>query len=301
MVNKLSKSNFETKCFVSLVKFCLRLLALLPLPVLRAIGTLHGRILYWMKSRSARTSDINISLCYPQLSTEERSLFVQRSLVATGRSVYETAPIWYWQQNSLENLIVDFQGLELLQQTLAQSAVIAICPHWGNWEVCSFALGGKFPTKILFDERRLGAFKAQVSSARSRFGISMVPINFGGLRALIKSLDQGDLVIILPDQVPTRGTQLLVDFMGVKAQTTTIVHSLTQKHNVEIVMLTIERVKQGFFVRVEPASDKLKHEDAVIATQCLNDEVARVIQRDPTQYQWEYKRFRRVPGVDVYA
>lgn len=301
MVNKFSKSVFETKCFVSLVKFSLRLLALLPLPVLRVLGTLQGRVLYWMRSRAARTTNINLSLCMPQLSPKERSLFVQQSLVATSCSVYETAPIWYWQQNSLENLIVDFQGLELLQQTLAQSAVIAICPHWGNWEVCSFALGGKFPTKILFDERRLGAFTNQVSSVRSRFGISMVPINFGGLRALIKSLNQGGLVVILPDQVPTRGKQLLVNFMGVKAQTTTIVHSLAQKCKVEIVMLTIERVKQGFLVRVEPASDKLKHEDMAIATQCLNDEIARVIQRDPAQYQWEYKRFRRVPGVDVYA
>ena len=254
-----------------------------------------------MNSRSAKTSKVNISLCYPQFSLAEQKALVTRSLIATSCSVYETAAIWYWRESVLNKLVVEFEGAERLQQTLAQQAVVAICPHWGNWEVCSFALGRKYPTKILFDDRRLGVFTSQITHARSRFGITMLPITYSGLRRLMRSLAEGELVVVLPDQVPTRGNHILVDFMGVKAQTTTIVHSLARRKNVTVVMLTVERISRGFKIRVEPASENVKHEDAKIATQSLNDEIARVIQRDPAQYQWEYKRFRRVPDVDVYA
>ena len=210
------------------------------------------------------------------------------------------AAIWYWKPEVLHNLIVEFEGKEFLQQELERGGVICVCPHWGNWEVASFAFGSNYKATALYDARRLADHVDHVTEMRSRFGLSMASILPSGLKVLLRALRSSEIVLVLPDQVPTRGKNVLVKFMGIDAITTTIVQSLSQHTGASVVMLTFQRVPKGFHIRVEPILSDVLNDDPADSAQVINDEVARVIQRDPAQYQWEYKRFRRVPGRDYY-
>ena len=289
-------SRIKLKCF----ELTLRTLALFPLRALRVLGWLYGNLVYFLNGRSKRTTRINLELCYPKRSPQELKALARKSLIETSRAALEIAPLWYWRPTALEQLFVEYQGEDLLREKLREGAVIAVCPHWGNWEYTTLALGARFPTTALFDSRRLGNFAARVQKARSRFGLNLVPVSGTGLRTLIQAVKDGQVVLVLPDQVPTRGSHVLVEFMGVKAQTTALVHALARRENVSVVLFTIQRVRKGFRVHVELAAPGVKDTDVEVAAQALNDEVARVVQRDPAQYQWEYKRFRRVPDRDVY-
>lgn len=292
--------RFFSRFTLASVELTLRVLALLPLGILRSLGWVHGNVVYLLNGRSARTTRVNLTLCYPEKSRRELKTLARQSLIETSRAALEIAPLWFWQQSALENLIVEYRGEALLREKLKQGAVIAVCPHWGNWEFTTLALGARFPTTALFDSRRLGNFANHVLQARSRFGFNLVPVSGTGLRSLIRALKQGQVILVLPDQVPTRGSHVLVEFMGVQAQTTSIVHALTRRENVSVVLFTIQRVPKGFLIQVESADSRVQHETVQTATQALNDELARVVRRDPAQYQWEYKRFRRVPDQDVY-
>lgn len=289
-------SRFRLLCF----EVILRLLALFPLRILRALGWLYGSLVYLLNGRSTRTTRVNLELCYPNKSPHELKSLARQSLIETSRAALEIAPLWYWRQSALENLLVEYKGEDLLREKLTQGAVVAVCPHWGNWEYTTLALGARFPTTALFDSRRLGIFANRVLQARARFGFNLVPVSGTGLRTLIQAINDGQVVLVLPDQVPTRGNHVLVEFMGVKAQTTSLVHALAQRENVSVVLFTIQRVPKGFVVQIESAGSEVSHANAEVAAQALNEEVARVVRRDPTQYQWEYKRFRRVPDRDVY-
>ena len=295
-----SEVRFFSRFALVCVELVLRVLALFPLSILRALGWLYGNLVYFLKGRSTQTTRTNLALCYPEKSLRELKSLARQSLIETGRAALEIAPLWYWRQSALEKLIVEYRGEDLLRKSLSQGAVIAVCPHWGNWEYTTLALGARFPTTALFDSRRLGNFATRVLQARARFGFNLVPVSRSGLRILVRALKDGQVVLVLPDQVPTRGSHVLVEFMGVKAQTTSLVHALTQREKVTVLLFTIRRVPNGFEVQVEPADANVMHSDVEVATQTLNDEVARVVQCDPTQYQWEYKRFRRIPGRDVY-
>ena len=295
-----SQVRFFSRIKLTCFELTLRTLALFPLIALRVFGWLYGNLVYFLNGRSKRTTRINLELCYPERSPQELKTLARKSLIETGRAALEIAPLWYWRPNALEQLFVEFQGEDLLREKLEEGAVIAVCPHWGNWEYTTLALGARFPTTALFDSRRLGNFAARVLKARARFGFNLVPVSGTGLRTLIQALKDGQVVLVLPDQVPTRGSHVLVEFMGVKAQTTALVHALAQRENVSVVLFTIQRVPKGFRVLVESATSDVKNKDVEVAAQALNDEVARVVQRDPAQYQWEYKRFRRVPDRDVY-
>lgn len=251
-------------------------------------------------ARVARTTRTNLALCYPALTLKERRKLVRQSLCEMGCTIFEMAAIWYWSPDSLTKLIVSFEGKDLLQQELKKSGVICVCPHWGNWEVAAFAFGLNFDATALYDGRRLANHVERVTRMRSRFGLAMASVQPPGLRALIKALRSSEVVLVMPDQVPTRGKNVMVKFMGVSAITTTIVQSLSLHTGATVVLLSFERVAKGFHVQVEPISPSVLDEDPHISAQAVNDEIERVIQRDPAQYQWEYKRFRRVPGSHYY-
>ena len=295
-----SEVRFFSRFSLACIEFVLGILALFPLRFLRMLGWFYGNLAYVLNGRSTRTTRINLGLCYPEKNLRELKNLARKSLIETSRAALEIAPLWYWRQNALEKLIVEYNGEELIREKLAQGAVIVVCPHWGNWEYTTLALGARFPTTALFDDRRLGNFASRVLQARARFGFNLVPVSSTGLRTLIQVLKDGQVVLVLPDQVPTRGSHVLVEFMGVKAQTTSLVHALSQREHVSVVLFTIQRVPKGFVVQVESAHPNLMHAEVEVATQALNDAIARVVQRDPAQYQWEYKRFRRVPDRDVY-
>ena len=284
-----------------LISGVLRVLALLPLPALRALGTALGFLLSFSPARIARTTRTNIALCYPNLSSKQQKNLVRESLCATGCTIFELAAIWHWKGKALDRLFIRFDGKEELTENLCHGAVLCVLPHWGNWELIIRATGTlNFATTALYDARRLSSHTRRVTQMRSRFGLNLVPADQSGLRNLLRVLKGSELAVVLPDQVPTRGSSELAKFMGVPAVTSTIVRSLLQRTDAIPMLLTFERVPKGFHIRAESLSPDVGHDDPNIATQALNDEIAQAIERDPAQYQWEYKRFRRVPGKDVY-
>ena len=211
------------------------------------------------------------------------------------------AAIWYWNPPALERLVIDFEGQELLDQKLAKGGVVCVCPHWGNWEITAHAIATHYDAIALYDDRRLAEHTDRITRKRTRFGLTMASIQSKGLRVLLTALKSSRLVVVMPDQVPTRGNNVLVEFMGVKARTTTLIQSLVRHTGASVLLLTFQRVPRGFHIRVEPFPDQAMASDQETAAQTVNDEIKRVIERDPAQYQWEYKRFRRLPDVDYYA
>ena len=285
---------------LSLVPLLLRLLAFLSLSTLRKCGDFYGKCLYWLNTRAARSTRVNIALCYSGLSADEQIDLVRKSLSETGRTVFESAALWNWKLSKLENLIVEFEGREMLQELLKHSSVVGLTPHWGNWEFLSVVLGKYYSAISLYDARRLGKHAERVKRARERFGLKMVSVSREGLREMLEATTKGELIFLLPDQVPTRGRNVVSSFMGQPARTTTLVQTLASRNELPVVSLTSERVQGGFHVRAERVADQVKDEDLHTAALALNRYIEETIKRNTAQYQWEYKRFRRIPGKDVY-
>ena len=144
-------------------------------------------------------------------------------------------------------------------------------------------------------------FERRLLKSRTRFGISICSVSTGGLRKFIRAAQCGDLVALLPDQVPTRGNSVVAKFMGQDALTTTLVHKMSRRLNLPVVVLSCERVDGGFLFRFDSVSDEVRNADAILSATAMNVAIERVVSRNPAQYQWSYKRFRRVGYDDVYA
>lgn len=208
--------------------------------------------------------------------------------------------LWNWRVDRIEELIVAVHGEAQLKRDLQSHPIIALVPHFGFWEVGTYYFGSRHRATILYSARRLGPLTDRVIRARARFGSSFVDSSVQGLRRLMTDIGEGRITVVLPDQVPIQGRSELVGFFGKPAQTTTLVHGLIERSQARVYVFTFMRVRDGYEIFIDPAESDIYSEELAVSVQAMNSSIETAVRRDLPQYQWEYKRFRRVPNQDIY-
>ena len=69
-------------------------------------------------------------------------------------------------------------------------------------EFLSVYLGDQYEISALYDPPNMSALEDSMTKTRERQGATMHPTTGSGLRGLMRGLKSGDLVVVLPDQVP---------------------------------------------------------------------------------------------------
>ena len=273
----------------------LRLFALLPLPVNHAVGALAGWLSWKLPTRAKRVTLRNLEHCYPDLSSPARNELARRSLIETGKTATEMGPLWLWPKQRIQQLICQVSGEGYLRDALARNrGVVLAIPHLGAWEMVGLYSSLSYSITALYRPPRLEGMDAMARRARKRFGAQLVPTDAGGVRALYKTLAQGEIICILPDQVPSTGQGILAPFFGINANTMTLLSRLSRKFNSEIIFCYAERLpgRSGFHIHFSTAPKDIHHSDPSRSATSLNNGVEQCIRALPEQYQWSYKRFR---------
>lgn len=280
-----------------LAPLLVKAMAHLPLGLLRGIGGAIGRVVWWMNGRSAMVTRTNIAICFPELSPVEQTRLAQQSLEETAKTAMEAGAIWRNSWEWLDRQIVTKEGDDLLRAKLAEGkGVLVLAPHHGNWEVVAPYLASVANLTAMYQPLDNPKMDELVLAGRSKLNISMAPTNRKGVMMLFKALQSGTIVGILPDQVPARDAGgEVAPFMGQPALTMTLVHGLIQRTGCAVCSCYAERVPGGFKIVVLEADPGIYSEDQHASVTGLNASVAACVQRAPAQYQWEYKRFRRLP------
>jgi KDO2-lipid IV(A) lauroyltransferase len=107
------------------------------------------------------------------------------------------------------------------------------------------------------------------------------------------------VVGILPDQVPNEAAAgIFSPFFGVPAYTMVLVFRLVQKTGALVLFTYAERLSQGggFHLHFQQASPMINSAQVEISVRALNQGVEQCVQTCPSQYQWNYKRFKRHPN-----
>jgi Kdo2-lipid IVA lauroyltransferase/acyltransferase len=277
--------------------FIFKILSSLPLGVVRFLGQLIGSLVWLSGGRTGKITLKNIQLCFPELSPQEQKKLAKQSLQETAKTAMEAGAIWRNSWQWLENKIVAMEGDDLLRAKVAAGkGVLVLAPHHGNWEVVAPYLASVAHLTAMYQPLENPEMDKLVLAGRSKLNISMAPTNRKGVMMLFKALQNGTIVGILPDQVPDSesGSQV-APFMNIPALTMTLVHGLIQRTGCAVCSCYAERVSGGFKIVVIEADSAIYNEDQLTSVTGLNASVAACVKRAPSQYQWEYKRFRRLP------
>ena len=282
-----------------LIKLIMYLFAYLPLPVTHGIGTCVGWGLILIPNRSRKTTEINITLCWPGLSLQAQRKLVRKSLIETGKTILETGALWLRPGNQTLRLIKHVDGVELVNQAIAAgTGAVLATPHLGAWEGAGLYCAAKFNITCLYRPLKLPGLEQLVQTARGRLGGNYVPTDASGIRTIYRNLAQGGIVAMLPDQEPKSGTGKFAPFFGVPAYSMVFLARLAAKSKTPIIFAWCERLSWGrgyhlHFRATPPATHSSNLDEAVPA---MNKAVEECVRECPAQYQWSYRRFKTRPA-----
>lgn len=287
-----------------LLKLSLRFFSLLPLRVTHALGALIGGWAALSSNKLRRITRINVELCFPEWDERDRARLVRRSLVETGKTFAETGALWLWNERRVLSLVTQVSGEHLVKNALAQGrGMILAVPHLGAWEAVGLYCSAHYPITSLYRPPRMSELDGMIRQARQRLGATLVPTDAGGIRALYKALEKGEMMGVLPDQEPGAGNGIFAPFFGVPAYTMVLLSRLAMKTKATVVFAYAERLPRGtgYHLHFLPAPRAINDSPLEDSVRCVNTAVEECVRALPEQYQWSYKRFRTRPeGESVY-
>jgi KDO2-lipid IV(A) lauroyltransferase len=278
-----------------LIKSALTLCAWLPLPILHGLGVFLGWTLFLINSHPRKIAEINITLCYPELSTQQQRKLVRVCLAETGKTLFETGALWLRPGKHTLKLIKHVNSRELVEQAVANGkGVILATPHLGAWEAAGLYCAARFNITCLYRPPRIAGLEQLANTARSRLGGHYIAATSPGVRTLYKTLKQGNAVAMLPDQEPHAGAGIFAPFFGVPAYSMVLLARLAARSSAPVILVWCERLSWGrgyqlHFRAMPDVCNPANIHDAVNAT---NKAIEDCIRECPAQYQWIYRRFR---------
>jgi KDO2-lipid IV(A) lauroyltransferase len=271
----------------------LQLAATLPRGMRAALAQLGGALLWLTGSRSRKTTETNLALCFPNLSAAERQSLAKQSLIETVRLGLEMGPAWLWSADRSLAMIDHVEGREHMEAARAAGrGIVILAPHIGNWELLGLWLGRHYQAINLYQPPKSPLLDKLIHDARSRSGAQLVPTDKKGVATLLKGLKNGGVTGILPDQEPETSGGVFAPFFGVPALTATLAANLARKTNAVVLAAYVKRTADGYVLVIDPVDESVVDGDEVIAATAVNRAVENCVKAAPAQYQWEYKRFK---------
>ncbi len=273
----------------------------MPLSWVHRLGRLAGWLSFRLGSSAARITRRNLQLCFPEKSSQEIEELTLRSLQQTASTGFELGKIWLEPLPQVFALVRNVVGEDLIQAALkAGKGLIFLAPHLGNWELYGLRSSVYAPTTYLYKPPKLDGFETLMTRFRDRGGSNMVPTSRKGVMQLLKALQRGEIVGILPDQEPDLNGGVFAPFFGTDALTMTLASRLAGKTGATVLCGYARRLPdgEGFELVYRAVEPEIGSEDEVLAAAALNRAVERCVREEPAQYQWEYKRFKKRPPND---
>lgn len=279
-------------------KALLRLLAAFELPAAHRIGAAVGRLVAATPNTLRHTAAVNIERCFSGISAEARRHLLVQSLIETGKAAAELGPVLHWNPERVLALVRSVCGEQHVRRALAQGAGLVLAtPHLGAWEVAGLYCSARYAMTILYSPPQITALEELLRRSRARLGARLVPDDAAGLRQLYRTLAQGGVVGVLPDQDPGRRAGVFAPFFGVPAKTTTLIWRLVRRSHAPVIFGFAERLPagRGFHIRFHRPSENLDGQGPEQGAAALNRALEACVNLLPQQYPWCYARFRTRP------
>lgn len=268
-----------------------RLLALLPLWLLHALGAAGGWLVYLASARYRLRLQTNLIAAMPHWNG-----LLPVAVAAAGKAALETPAIWF-RPAAASQLMRKVQGWDKIEKAQVRGkGILFLTPHMGCFEITAQYYAIKQPITVLYRPPRKQILEPLMIAGRSRRNMFPAPANVRGVRALLKALKRGEAVGMLPDQVPRAGEGAWADFFGRPAYTMTLAARLVKATGAQVIVAFAERLPsgQGYNLWLEDGPVVREGESFEAA---MNRALEQMIRRCPGQYLWGYDRYKTPKGA----
>jgi KDO2-lipid IV(A) lauroyltransferase len=274
-----------------------RFVLILPLRSAQRLGAYLGDVGYLLlRKRRVITLD-NLRHAFPEKSDAERTAIARGAFRNFGIAITEL--LWFpnLTDATLQKLVRP-TNLELLNRGYARGkGMVMLSGHFGNWELIALAVARLcgLPFTIIVQTQSNQLVDEVINRHRCLFGNRVVPMGMS-VREIIRTLQQGGIVAIAPDQSgPMEG--VFVDFFGrtVATHQGPAVFALRSGAPMQIGFI----IRQGdgtYKVELEeiPTDDLVGHseENVVELTRRHTAVLERYIRQYPEHWLWMHRRWK---------
>jgi len=279
----------------------LRLLVILPLPVLHSIGRVLGRQFYRRNEKRRRIAQINIDLCFPELSDVERKQLVLRHFEAYGASIFDLAICWWASSRRLERLTT-VHGMKRFLELVDQGQnVVLLTGHLLTVDLCGQYFSRYKAGVTMMKPLGNPVLNFMLFRKRSRNG-SQVINRDQGLRPLIRYIRQGYPGYFMPDEDFGSPASVFAPFFGVQSWTVTSLSALARLGDAVVMPIFMKSLPggKGYELYFDPVMENFPSGDDLADATNMNQALEAGIRRMPEMYYWTFKLFKtRPPGEEV--
>jgi KDO2-lipid IV(A) lauroyltransferase len=282
-----------------LFQFIKWIVLLLPLKSAQRLGYYLGSISYHFVTRRRNITLENLRHAFPEKPETEIHKIAKGAFQNYGIAITEL--LWFPNLNDARiRKLITIKNMQLITDEIKRGkGMIMLAGHFGNWEL--IALGAAYITGLQFTIIVQTQNNIQVdnviNSHRCLFGNRVVPMGIS-VREIIKTLDQGGVVAIAPDQSgPVDG--VYINFFGRTVTTHQGPAVFALRSGASILMGFIIRKQDWTYeVIVEkiPSSDidGSKEEKIIELTRRHTEMLEKYIRLYPHQWLWMHRRWKNV-------
>ena len=273
----------------------MRLLALLPLPVVRALGSGLGWILYWLAAERRAVAGINFAKCFPELPAAERTRLVRAAFRSFAQAFLDRALLWHVPAERIRALVT-LHGQEHLDR-MAGRPVILLAPHFVGLDAAWAVLTLDRRMLSIYARQKNRSFDAALRAGRMRFNNPVLLSRQDGVRAALRELANGLPFYYLPDMDFGPRDAVFVPFFGIPAATVTAVSRLARLAGASVLPVVTRMTGAGYEVTIEAPWEAFPGNSDTEDARRMNAWIEAKVRENVAQYHWLHKRFKtRPPG-----
>lgn len=280
----------------------LRVTAVLPWRVQQAIGTGLGWLAYYLAGSRRRVAQVNINLCFPELTEQARAQLVKRSFYSLGKGLMEVGTFWHTSPKRYLALST-LHGQPHLDQALSEGNVLLLGVHFTCLESGVRLLKEKgYSMQGMYKPAKNKLFEAYMTHQRQthyeriegdKIKGGMIPNTQS--KRFAERLAHGQLSWYAPDQSFSRSV-IHAPFFGIETASLTSTQRLSASTGCKVLPMFGIRTKNGYAVHILPALENFPSGDDAQDTLAVNHAMEQMIRYAPEQYLWVHKRFKHMPN-----
>jgi Kdo2-lipid IVA lauroyltransferase/acyltransferase len=285
------------------MRFFLKALTYIPLPILYAIGYVAYFIVFclmrWRRDRAER----DVANAFPEKSEEWRATLLRQCY----RNLADTIVEAFWGFGaSAEQLKarVKFADADLIRRAIdRRQTIVLLAAHHGNWEWLLLAAGANFPIPIdvVYQPQRLASLDEFLRDVRCRFGGKLIPRK-QFVYELLSHAGEPRAYALIADQTPRKeDPKHWTRFLRQDTAFFVGAGKIAKFLESPVYFVSMKRERRGYYevrldVLAEPPYEDI--DDAVIVeryARCLE----RAILDSPADWLWLQKKWKYAkPATD---
>ncbi len=284
-----------SKLGACLVIGLMRLLAVLPLSWVRALGWLLGSVLFYVVKSRRHVATVNLTLCFPEHSEKQIRRLVRQNFIYFVQAWLDRG--WLWHGSAA----VTLRRLKItgaVHELQNDEPVVLFVPHFVGLDAANTAFTQQIQRNLItiYTNQANQTIDAWVLKQRGRFGNVRLFGRIAGVKEIVAALRSGEMLGLLPDMNFGPEESVFVPFYGVQACTVPSLSRFARLGRAKVVPVLSRMTQDGYEVEVLTAWQNFPTDDVVADTALMNQRLQGYINTMPAQYFWVHKRFKDRPA-----